>query len=202
MTAAMGLKSVGHIIGISVLGVVLMGAVPECFSTLESESVIYDDEVPTAQANYTPQWAGEGTSLVFGNRETLYRVDTGGSRLQRVSNVSSYGKEWDVDLSPDVSQNGSRVAYATLRHGTGSFYDKVHSFEIVTADLDGSNVQRLTENESLETNPVWSPDGSRIAFLSDQGNFAGQFQLYTMADDGSDVRSVAPSVRAYGLPAV
>ena len=65
-----------------------------------------------------------------------------------------------------------------------------------------SDVRRLTENESLETNPVWSPDGTRIAFLSDRGNSVGRFRLYTMAADGSDVRSVAPSVRASGDPPV
>ena len=157
-------------------------------------------ELPSVHEHHTPRWAEGGTSIVFGfgYRGALYVVGATGSNLRRISKASKNNEEFDLDYSTDVSPDGTRIAYTTLRHSTGSAFSRVHSFEIVTSTLDGSDVRRLTENESLETNPVWSPDGTRIAFLSDRGNSVGRFRLYTMATDGSDVRSVAPSVRASG----
>lgn len=54
--------------------------------------------------------------------------------------------------------------------------------------LDGGSgieVARLTSNHSIETSPAWSPDGRRIAFVTDRG---GGPQVYIMNADGSDQR--------------
>ena len=192
------------ILGFSALGLILIGAVSECGTKTETEREIHEGVVPLVHEHYTPRWAEGGTSIVFGfgYRGALYVVDSTGSNLRRISKASKNNEEFDLDYSPDVSPDGTRIAYTTLRQSTGSAFSRVHSFEIVTSALDGSDVRRLTENESLETNPVWSPDGTRIAFLSDRGNSVGRFRLYTMAADGSDVRSVAPSLRASGDPPV
>ena len=200
MNAVMGLRRLIWTLGFSALGLVLMGAVSECGT--ETKREIYEGELELVHEHYMPRWAEGGTSIVLGYFGALYVVAADGSNLRRFSKVSRDNEEFDLDYSPDVSPDGTRIAYTTLRHSTGSAFNRVHSFEIVTSALDGSDVRRLTENESLETNPVWSPDGSRIAFLSDRENYDGTFKLYTMAADGSDVRSVAPSVRAFGDPAV
>ena len=43
---------------------------------------------------------------------------------------------------------------------------------------------RLTNTTSNEDSPRWSPDGSRIAFLSDRGGFS---QVFVMSSDGSSL---------------
>ena len=77
--------------------------------------------------------------------------------------------------------------------------------------VDGSDQIRLTENRYHDVDPVWSPDGSRIAFLSNRlpheddidEFYKYGFKLYTMAADGSDVRNLAPGVSAMaGVPPV
>ena len=40
--------------------------------------------------------------------------------------------------------------------------------------------------------PSWSPDGSKVVF---QSNRTGEWHLYTMAADGSDVRDLTPSMK-------
>ena len=180
---------------------ILIGAgVSEC-GEIEREVGYLTEKV---HANYTPQWAEGGTSIVFGYEDNIYVVDAAGSNLRRLSSVPSVprGEHFDYEYSPDVSPDGSRVAYTTLRYGTGHLWNRVHSFDIVTSALDGSDVERLTKHESMEINPVWSPDGTRIAFLSDRDNYNARFRLYTMAVDGSDVRNIAPLVRPSGDPAV
>jgi Tol biopolymer transport system component len=57
------------------------------------------------------------------------------------------------------------------------------STEIFTIDVDGRNLQRLTDNNYWDLYPAWSPDGMRIAFLSKRNN---DLDIYIMNADGSD----------------
>jgi Tol biopolymer transport system component len=50
-------------------------------------------------------------------------------------------------------------------------------------DPDGGDLRRLTDNSCWDDDPVWSPDGSRIAFASDCD---GNFEVYIMDADGSN----------------
>ena len=57
------------------------------------------------------------------------------------------------------------------------------STEIFTIDVDGQNLQRLTDNNYWDLCPAWSPGGMRIAFLSKRDN---DLDIYMMNADGSD----------------
>ena len=48
---------------------------------------------------------------------------------------------------------------------------------------DGSSPTNLTNSPAYETFPTWSPDGLRIAFVS---NRDGNFEIYVMNADGSN----------------
>jgi TolB protein len=52
-------------------------------------------------------------------------------------------------------------------------------------NADGSGARRLTREPSLDLSPTWSPDGKRIAFVSDR---SGTPQIYVMNADGSSTR--------------
>jgi len=54
-------------------------------------------------------------------------------------------------------------------------------------NADGSGKTNITNNPALDGSPVWSPDGTRIAFTSDR---KGISDIYTMDADGSNVVQV------------
>jgi len=54
-------------------------------------------------------------------------------------------------------------------------------------DADGSKVRQLTDSDDMDLEPVWSPDGERIAFASRRD---GDFEIFVMNADGTEVRQL------------
>ena len=149
-------------------------------------------------------WTPDGESIVFYHDPRfrsdtpigLYLVEHDGSDLYSLSDLLPEHKRYHFDFYPNVSPDGSRVAFATYR---GTSFPP--TLEIATTALDGSDYSRLTDNHRVnDTSPVWSPDGTRIAFVSyrtpagwdEDLKYEDGPDIYTMAPDGSDVRMVNP----------
>ena len=155
-----------------------------------------------------PQWSPDGDRIVLATHGGIYVVEGDGSSNERVvdSKPLSRGGLHGGLHSPSISPNGARILYSR-QHKT----KKRSNYELETVAIDGSNQTRLTETETIEIDATWSPDGSRIAYLSDRlaheeypkGPISYEFTVFTMAADGSDVRSLAPGVSAKdGVPPV
>jgi len=112
-------------------------------------------------------------------------------------------------LSPDLSFDGRRVAFAWvecqgdrdhrhhLEHDKGHWHPG-HSYHVFSANIDGSNLQMLTDGGFNEFDPCWMPSG-RIAFISERrggylrcGRVCPTYTLFDMAADGSDLRCLSP----------
>jgi len=87
-------------------------------------------------------------------RRVLRWVDRTGKQLDDVGGV---GPHQNARLSP----LGDRLAEARGDGTTGNIW---------TMDLQRGATSRFTFDPGLENNPVWSSDGSRIAFSSSHGN--------------------------------
>jgi len=63
--------------------------------------------------------------------------------------------------------------------------DEYSNYEICTLNTDGSELKRLTENNYWDIYPRWSPDGTRILFLSFREK---DLDIYIMDGDGGSVK--------------
>ena len=138
-----------------------------------------------AAADQFPSWSADGTKIVFtslrdGNGE-IYVMNADGSDQHRVTSNSSY------DESPVFSPDGTKIAFASNMDapiacpGTARTAACAPYTEIYVMDRDGSNVRR-TDNAVLDVFPMFSPDGTKIAFNSPRD---GNTELYAMNADGS-----------------
>jgi Tol biopolymer transport system component len=75
--------------------------------------------------------------------------------------------------------------------------DAINGEEIFVTTTAGGEPVRLTENDSVDQHPAWSPDGTRIAFASERD---GDSDIYLMNTDGSDVVQITNARNADAEP--
>ena len=84
---------------------------------------------------------------------------------------------------------GQKIAFGSARNGG--------NHDVYVMNVDGSNQTRLTTNLAYDDQPKWSPDGSKLAFIS---NRDGNFEIYTMNADGSSQTRLTNNPAADGFP--
>ena len=115
------------------------------------------------------EWAADGTSLLFVREGVLMRVPRDGGTPQPVWSGSPIG---EAALSPDRR----RVAF--VRNG-----------DLFVRALSESEERQVTRELRDVSGPVWSPDGSRIAFtvvrttrVEEDAPYAGSKVVFTRVD--------------------
>ena len=82
------------------------------------------------------------------------------------------------DDYPDVSPDGATILFQSNRSGT---------WQLWRLGRDGSGIARITNDGFNHRQPAWSPDGTMVAYSSDQGLTGGRRAIWLMAAPGSDI---------------
>ena len=150
-------------------------------------------EVTSSTAGQNPDM--DGYTIAIGNQEKDIAIN----ETITISGINEGDYDAELkDIASNCSVEGDNPRQLTISYGEsmGSgegkivFYsDRTEDRQIFIMNPDGSNITNLTENTSLNINPVISYNGSKILFSS--GREDQEFKLFTMNPDGSDVTKVA-----------
>lgn len=91
---------------------------------------------------------------------------------------------WKEPRDPQISPAGDRVAFVLAEI---SKPDEHKRSSIWMIDLPSKFSRQFTFGPREDKNPVWSPDSSRLAFVSDRDE-AGKHQLFVMPRDGGEAK--------------
>ncbi len=109
--------------------------------------------------------------IAFTNENTIYSINPDGAALNQLTPHD----DGNFDHFPHWSPNGAKIVFARTTFTVKS--------QIYVMNADGTNPTRLTNNSAADKQPLWSPDATKIAFVSDRD---GNDEIYVMNADGSN----------------
>ena len=151
-------------------------------------------QITTATApsfDVAPAWSPDGSQIAF------VRVASGAGSEQPRASLHVVARDGGAvrDLAQEGSEpvwspDGKRVAFVSYRDrfGRTCFHECSTSGEIYVLEVETGETRRLTRSQASDGSPAWSPDGRRIAFVSDRSNRQQHaYEIYVMGPSGEDV---------------
>lgn len=140
-------------------------------------------DVPAEELSF-PAWSPTSDSIVVsglsGGRSDLYLVDAGTGEVTRLTDDAWDEKE--VTWSPDgkwLAFASDRIAPVVLNPTKRS--DGFGRYGIYRMDLAARTVDFMLDTSGEDHAPAWSPDGRRLAFITDRSG-APNLALFDLAD--------------------
>jgi len=125
-----------------------------------------------------PEISPDGMSIVFmrwtvaSDQYQIWLMERDGGNPRRLVN----GTGWD----PTWSSDGTQLLFASDRDGGVQLY---------RVDLDGSNLQRISDLPAIRGRSDWSAQG----MITTYSGASWKREVYIMEADGSDARQVSPT---------
>jgi len=153
-------------------------------------SPISPDGVVTPITNFVgaaisdPCVSFDGTKIVFsmrppsGGNRNIYEINADGSGLRQVT--SGGGHDFDPLYLPD-----GRILFTSSRDGEMDEYNHSPSEHLYVADLDGTNMERISFNQSDDFDPQLLPDGRIVYTRWEHFGGMNRFPLFVTNPDGS-----------------
>lgn len=131
--------------------------------------------------SYEPEYTTDGKHIVFGSNfggyvSTVWIMDAHGKRPKRLTAAEI--EAGGIDVSPD----GRQIVFHDHQNSA-------NPSSIFTMNIDGTQVTPLTTRGHFDLQPAYSPDGTKILFLSDRAS-PGSLDAFVMDSNGSHLRRI------------
>jgi TolB protein len=140
--------------------------------------------VPILLGVTTNQDKEDQAKIVFvgyrANNSDIYAINADGTGLE----ILTHNQKGQMNQNPALSPDGSKVVFSSTREDKNPNKEPYIS-EIYIMNADGTGLTDLTKSGGWNDEPVFSPDGSQIAFISSR---EGNADIYVMNIDGSGVK--------------
>lgn len=143
-----------------------------------------------------PSWTPDGKELVLvSNRGAplgsgnVWRVPVAPDAMRNATLVLQ--EETLYRTRPDVSRDGKRILFSSSRGAADQFN------HLYLVPMAGGEPYKLTFGEYDEFHPRWSPDGERIAYISNEG---GLPQLWILETYGGAKKKIVIRSRRWCRP--
>ncbi len=144
---------------------------------VERGAVVREIPVANVPEITNPDWSPDGQSIVFsgsqGGITNLYLLDLQTEQARQLTTGRN------ADLMPAFSPDGQTIAFVTDR-GPGTDLDALQfaGYRIALLDVGTGEIQLLPEmGAARNSNPIWTPDGQSLFFLSDREGIANVYRI-------------------------
>ncbi|HSL21631.1 MAG TPA: BamA/TamA family outer membrane protein [Vicinamibacterales bacterium] len=142
----------------------------------ENGDRVSEIELPQLHEVFNPAWSPDGRTIVFsaisGGLSDLFSYDLTANQLRRLSDDPF------AELQPAWSPDGRTIVFATDRFTSNLDELKFGEYRLAAVSADGTGLRELPSiGRGKAINPQWSPDGSRVYYLSDANGATNVFSL-------------------------
>lgn len=146
---------------------------------------VYRSEYYGSYSGFHPMvWSPSGDQLLFtdgyGTEQDIYKVNLDGSGTTRITNDTSEDEiecnEWYQVWNPVTN----KIVFSSQRSD---------NWDVWVMDPDGTNLEQITFSDNIERHALWSPDGTKIAFVKYIGGYRELCYVEygsNLTDDGFD----------------
>jgi len=142
--------------------------------------------------NFGAAWLPDGSEFVFGSAAgtnlsnfSLWRMAASKNAIPRRLDLGASN-----DYSPTISRQGNRLAFVTGRGDSN-----IWRIDLRGPDKKPSTPKQFISSTQSELDPEYSPDGRKIAFMSDR---SGTQEIWVCDSDGSNAVQLT-SLGGYAL---
>ena len=145
--------------------------------------------------SYVPSWSQDGSKIVYaaapdggsGGQLEIWVMNANGANPHQVTNCSSNGTKCSAgDWHPTAGDN--RIVYSVSPFGS-----PVSQIRSIKANGTNDTFIRSVPNFTPNKFPVWSPDGTQIAYLDLSPSIEDEAQIYRINADGTQRQRVTTS---------